>query len=123
MRKNEIMEQMTENEIHSYKEGLGELQHKMPELVGAYHQFTERCFEDGEISKKDKHLIALGISLYAQDEYCIHYHTKGCFDQGGNEKEILDVIGVAAAMGGGIAMSRGVQLVKEQLKEHTALKN
>lgn len=102
-------------ELFDYKEGLGEFQERMPELIRAYHQFTEQCFEEGEIPKKYKQLIALGISLYAQDEVCISYHTKGCLDQGCSEREILEAIGVSAAMGGGVAMSRGVQLVKDEL--------
>lgn len=110
---------VTEDELLAYKEGLGKLQQKMPELVHAYHQFTEQCFEEGEIPQKYKHLIALGISLYAQDEYCIQYHTKGCLDQGCSENEMLELIGVCAAMGGGVAMSRGVQLVKDQFQQET----
>lgn len=112
-----------QQELLEYKEGLGKFQQKMPELVHAYHQFTERCFEEGEIPQKYKHLIALGISLYAQDEYCIRYHTKGCLDQGCSESEMLELIGVCAALGGGVAMSQGVQLVKNQFHQPTTIPN
>ncbi|MCL6571770.1 MAG: carboxymuconolactone decarboxylase family protein [Bacillus sp. (in: Bacteria)] len=89
----------------------------MPELVSAYNEFTETCFEEGEITKKNKQLIALGISVHSQDEYCIIYHTKGCLDHGCSEKEIFEAIGVAAAIGGGAAMSQGVTLVQDCIEQ------
>jgi len=103
--------------IHDYKEGIGMFSEKMPEVVSAYHEFTERCFQKGKLSKKQKQLIALGISVYAQDEYCIIYHTKGCLEQGCSDEEILETVAVAAALGGGAAMSQGVTLVQETVDE------
>ncbi|MCM3718818.1 carboxymuconolactone decarboxylase family protein [Fictibacillus phosphorivorans] len=100
-----------------YKEGLGKYKENMPELTHAYNEFTRHCFKEGEISEKNKQLIALGISIYSQDEYCIIYHTKGCLDQGCSENEILEAVGVSAAFGGGAAMSQGVTLVQECINE------
>ena len=53
-------------------------------------------FSRGFFNKKRKQLIALGISLATQDEYCTIYHTKGCLDQGCSDKEILEACGVSA---------------------------
>ncbi|SDZ59948.1 alkylhydroperoxidase AhpD family core domain-containing protein [Evansella caseinilytica] len=100
-----------------YKEGLGVFQQKMPKIAQKYIDFTDVCFAEGELSQKQKQLIALGISVVAQDEYCIIYHTKGCMDQGCSEEEILEAIGVTAAFGGGAAMSQAVTLVQEALNE------
>ena len=58
--------------------------------------FSRGCF-----NKREKQLIALGISLATQDEYCTIYHTKGCLDQGCSDKEILEACGVSAAFAGG----------------------
>jgi AhpD family alkylhydroperoxidase len=105
------------NEIEAalldYKEGLGTFTQKMPELAQHYNAFTEACFKEGKLSQKDKQLIALGISIFSQDEYCIIYHTKGCLDQGATEEEILEVVGVTVAFGGGAAMSMAVTLVQD----------
>jgi AhpD family alkylhydroperoxidase len=105
------------NEIEAalldYKEGLGTFTQKMPELAQHYNAFTEACFKEGKLSQKDKQLIALGISIFSQDEYCIIYHTKGCLDQGATEEEILEAVGVTAAFGGGAAMSMAVTLVQD----------
>ncbi|WP_083888536.1 carboxymuconolactone decarboxylase family protein [Calidifontibacillus oryziterrae] len=82
----------TEDSLIKYKEGLGLFTQKMPEFARQYNAFTEECFKEGELTQKQKQLIALGISIHAQDEYCIIYHTKGCLDQGCSEQEILEAV-------------------------------
>jgi AhpD family alkylhydroperoxidase len=112
----------TEAALHDYKMGLGIFTEKMPELAEQYNTFTDHCFREGVLSKKEKQLIALGISLYSQDEYCIIYHTKGCLDQGCSEEEILEAIGVTAAFGGGAVMSQAVTLVQQSIQDLNQLK-
>ncbi|RWZ54907.1 carboxymuconolactone decarboxylase family protein [Halobacillus fulvus] len=102
----------TANYLHDYKEGMGIFSEKMPEVSHQFSQFSEACFKDGSLSQKEKQLIALGISIVAQDEYCMIYHTKGCVDQGASEQDILEACGVAAAFGGGAALSQAVTLVQ-----------
>jgi AhpD family alkylhydroperoxidase len=114
---------VTEEALLEYKEGLGRFQQKMPDIASHYQAFTEACFKDGKIAKKEKHLIALGISIYSQDEYCVIYHTKGCLDHGASEEEILEAVGVTAAFGGGAAMSQSVTLVQEAMAELNELKH
>jgi AhpD family alkylhydroperoxidase len=112
----------TEAALHEYKSGLGVFTQKMPEFAKHFNAFTEECFKEGALSQREKQLIALGISLYTQDEYCIIYHTKGCLDQGCSEQEILEAVGVTAAFGGGAAMSQAVTLVQECIEDLNQLK-
>ncbi|RBW71266.1 carboxymuconolactone decarboxylase family protein [Bacillus taeanensis] len=114
---------LTEAALHDYKEGLGLFTQKMPAIAEKFNAFTEACFKEGELSKKQKHLIALGIGIYAQDEYCIIYHTKGCLDQGCSEKEILEAVGVTGAFGGGAAMSQAVTLVQEAIHDLSSIQH
>ncbi len=107
----------TEQALHNYKVGMGTFSEKLPRLTETFNTFTEACFEEGSVSKKDKQLIALGISVVAQNEYCMIYHTKGCLDNGATEQEILEACGVSAAFGGGAAMSQSVTLVQECVQE------
>jgi AhpD family alkylhydroperoxidase len=109
----------SEAAIMDYKEGLGLFMKKMPNLAQHYNAFTEACFKEGVLSQKEKQLIALGISLYTQDEYCIIYHVKGCLDNGATEEEIYDAIGVSAAFGGGAVMSQAVTLVQDTIEDLT----
>lgn len=108
---------MSEAALLEYTEGLAVFTKKMPKLAKHYNAFKEACFKEGELAQKEKQLIALGIALFAQDEYCIIYHIKGCLDQGASEEEILEAVGVAAAFGGGAAMSQAVTLVQDALKD------
>ncbi|MDQ0298379.1 AhpD family alkylhydroperoxidase [Salibacterium salarium] len=108
---------MVQQALQEYKEGLSQFNEKIPHIARRYNAFTEACFAKGALSQKEKQRIALGISVFAQDEYCIIYHTKGCLDEGCSEKEILETIGVTAAFGGGAAMSQAVTLVQESIDE------
>ncbi|WP_349408397.1 carboxymuconolactone decarboxylase family protein [Pseudalkalibacillus sp. SCS-8] len=113
----------TEAALMDYKHGLGVFTEKMPDIARKYNAFTESCFKAGKLTKKEKQLIALGISIYSQDEYCIIYHTKGCLDQGCTEEEILESVGVCAAFGGGAAMSQSVTLVQEAISDLSQMKH
>ncbi|HET7578413.1 MAG TPA: carboxymuconolactone decarboxylase family protein [Bacillales bacterium] len=106
-----------------YKEGLGHFTEKMPDIAKSYSAFTEACFKEGALSQKQKQLIALSISVNAQDEYCIIYHTKGCLDQGCSEEEMLEAVAVSGAFGGGAAMSQSVTLVQEAIQEMSHMKH
>ncbi|GAA0369108.1 carboxymuconolactone decarboxylase family protein [Bacillus horti] len=113
----EYMESEVELWIQDYKEGLGQFEEKLPSIARSYMDFTGACFAAGDIDQKMKQLMALGISLYAQDEYCIVYHTNEAIHHGATEQEILEVIGVCAAIGGGAVMSQGVTLVQDCLAQ------
>lgn len=103
--------------LQDYKEGLGVFNERYPNLVASFNHFTEECFKADELDAKTKQLIALAIGVFANDEYCIIYHTKGALDQGASEAEILEAVGVAAALGGGTAMAQGVTLVQDAVQE------
>lgn len=107
----------TYQSLQHYKEGLGKFTQQIPEIAETYNAFTQACFQEGTLTKREKQLIALGISLAMQDEYCTIYHTKGCMDQGCSDKEVLEACGVAAAFAGGAAMSQAVTLVQECMEE------
>ena len=96
--------------ILDYKEGSSRMHERLPKVAQGYFDFTEACFEEGSISKKQKQLTALGISIYARDEYCIMYHTKAALELGITEEELMETIAISAALGGGAAFSQGVTL-------------
>lgn len=107
--------------ILQFKEGLAHLSHTLPTYAEKFNEFTEECFKEGAVSAKQKQLIALGISVQAQDEYCIIFHTKGCIDQGCTEQEIMETIAVSSAFGGGASISQGVTLVQSCINEFKPL--
>nr|WP_174495882.1 carboxymuconolactone decarboxylase family protein [Salirhabdus euzebyi] len=109
---------MQENQLENYfdqsilefKEGSARIKERLPEMTKGFFDFTDACFKEGEISAKQKQLMALAISIYSQDEYCIMYHTKGAVEHDASEEEIMETIAIAAALGGGAAFSQGVTL-------------
>ncbi|WP_217585802.1 carboxymuconolactone decarboxylase family protein [Lentibacillus saliphilus] len=96
--------------IYDYKEGSSRIESHLPKVAEGYFNFTEACFKEGAISQKHKQLTALSMSIYAKDDYCIIYHTKGAVEHGATEEEIMETIAVSAALGGGAAFSQGVTL-------------
>ncbi|MFC4618407.1 carboxymuconolactone decarboxylase family protein [Camelliibacillus cellulosilyticus] len=114
---------LTEAILMDYKDGTKELHQQLPRVADSYQTFTTACFDEGKLTQKQKQLIALGISLCLRDDTCIVYHTKGCLDQGCSEDEIFEAAGVAAALGGGSAISRGITLIQEAVQELGSIKH
>lgn len=100
-----------------YREGLQSFGRIMPDVMNAYTQFTTACFSEGALDRKQKHLMAMGISLFSGNEHCIVYHLEGALSEGASEKEIAETVAVAGAYGGGTTFSHGVILVNEVMEE------
>lgn len=101
----------------AYKYGIGQMEDRLPEVVDAYNRFTGACFREGNVSARNKQLIALGISLFANNEICTYYHVQEALSEGASEAEIMECAAVAAALGGGHALSQGVTRVRKALSE------
>lgn len=97
-----------ESVLKGYKESMGQFSELLPEVGSGFHTFTESCFADEALDGKQKQLIALAVSVYANDKTCMTFHAKGCADAGCTEQEVLEACGVAAALGSGAVMSRTV---------------
>jgi len=71
-----------------------------------YRKFSgmEQCtYKDGQLSRLQKELIAIGISVVIDCESCMEWHIKQAFDCGAGEAEIIEAIEVGIEMGGGPA--------------------
>jgi AhpD family alkylhydroperoxidase len=108
-----------DEKVDAYKVGLGQFNDALPNVVEAYHSFTAECFADRALSAKQKQLIALGIAMYANNEICTYYHVTEALSNGASAEEIMDAVAVAAAVGGGHAMSQGVTRVQQALSGGT----
>ncbi|TDL32480.1 carboxymuconolactone decarboxylase family protein [Jeotgalibacillus sp. S-D1] len=105
-------EHIHDEDVFTLKEAIGELSSKMPNIMKTYHTFTEECFKPGELSQKEKQLIALGVSLATQDEYCVHYHVTGCVDHDITPAQIREVAAVSAAVQAGAVMAQAATEVE-----------
>lgn len=63
----------------------------------------EKAFAEGALSKKNKELMALSISIVTKCEPCMEWHVQQAFLAGATDAEIFETIDVAIEMGGGPA--------------------
>ena len=63
----------------------------------------EATYSDGALPKKQKELIAVGISVVINCESCMQWHIEQAVEAGSNQAEILEAIEVGIEMGGGPA--------------------
>ncbi|HKK43802.1 MAG TPA: carboxymuconolactone decarboxylase family protein, partial [Bacteroidales bacterium] len=87
-----------------------------------YRAFTgmeQAAYSDGVLKKKNKELIAVGISVSINCESCMEWHIKQALDAGACEEEILEAIGVGIEMSGGpgTVSARFAMNVMEYYKE------
>jgi AhpD family alkylhydroperoxidase len=76
---------------------------KNSESYKAFVQLEEKTFSDGNLRKKFKELIALGISIVINCESCIEWHINEALKSGATFEEIIEAIEVGIEMGGGPA--------------------
>ena len=60
---------------------------------------------DGALSKKQKELIAVGISVVINCESCMQWHIEQAAKDGADQQQILEAIEVGIEMAGGPATS------------------
>jgi AhpD family alkylhydroperoxidase len=71
-----------------------------------YQSFVDmekNTYKDGQLSKLQKELIAIGISVVINCESCMEWHIKQALDGGALEQEIIEAIEVGIEMAGGPA--------------------
>jgi AhpD family alkylhydroperoxidase len=61
------------------------------------------AFSDGALKKKEKELIAIGISVRIDCESCMQWHIEQAAAAGATYDEILEAVDVGIEMGGGPA--------------------
>jgi len=63
----------------------------------------QHTFEDGALEKKQKELIALGISVHKNCEPCMEWHIHEALGSGAAREQIIEALEVGIEMGGGPA--------------------
>jgi AhpD family alkylhydroperoxidase len=73
------------------------------DVYKAFLQMEKATYQDGEISRKNKELIAIGISVVINCESCMQWHVEQAILCGATEREVIESIEVGIEMGGGPA--------------------
>jgi len=69
----------------------------------AFLEMEQAAFADGGLSKKQKELIAVGISVAKDCESCMQWHIEQAVAAGATFEEVFEAVEVAIEMGGGRA--------------------
>lgn len=88
----------------------GEIGEEAPELAGKFFDYYQAVFAEGELTEREKALIALAVAHAVQCPYCIDAYTTTCLEKGSNKAEMTEAIHVACAIRGGASLVHGVQM-------------
>ena len=81
-----------------------------PDLAKKFFDYYGAVFSEGELSEREKSLIALAVAHTIQCPYCIDAYTKACLEKGSNLTEMTEALHVATAIRGGASLVHGVQM-------------
>ncbi len=81
-----------------------------PELASKFFDYYNSVFAEGELTEREKSLIALAVAHAVQCPYCIDAYTQTCLEKGSNSDEMMEAIHVAVAIRGGASLVHGVQM-------------
>jgi 4-carboxymuconolactone decarboxylase len=93
-------------------EGFGDIGKDAPGLADKFFEYYGAVLAEGELSGRDKALIALAVAHAVQCPYCIDAFTKTCLEKGSNLSEMTEAVHVAAAIRGGATLVHGIQMRK-----------
>ncbi len=83
-----------------------------PELAKKFFDYYGAVFAEGELTEREKALIALAVAHAIQCPYCIDAYTSSCLEKGSNLGEMTEAVHVANAIRGGASLVHGVQMRK-----------
>jgi AhpD family alkylhydroperoxidase len=66
-------------------------------------QMEQATYSDGDLSKKQKELIAVGVSVVINCESCMEWHITQAAAAGATMRETLEAVEVGMELGGGPA--------------------
>ncbi|MDD7770110.1 arsenosugar biosynthesis-associated peroxidase-like protein [Suipraeoptans intestinalis] len=81
-----------------------------PELARAFFDYYGKVFAEGELTAREKSLIALAVAHSIQCPYCIDAYTNDCLNKGVSQAQMTEAIHVATAIRGGASLVHGVQM-------------
>ncbi len=67
----------------------------------AFLEMEQAAFADGALSKKNKELIAVGISVATDCESCMQWHIEQAAASGASERQVFEAVEIGIEMAGG----------------------
>jgi alkylhydroperoxidase/carboxymuconolactone decarboxylase family protein len=88
----------------------GEIAQDTPELAKKFFDYYASVFDEGELTEREKALIALAVAHTIQCPYCIDAYSQACLEKGSNLSEMTEALHVAVAIRGGASLVHGIQM-------------
>jgi 4-carboxymuconolactone decarboxylase len=82
----------------------------VPELAKKFFEYYGAVFAEGDLTEREKSLIALAVAHTVQCPYCIDAFTQACLEKGSNLAEMTEALHVVTAIRGGASLVHGVQM-------------
>ena len=91
----------TRKKAHSFYSGKSK-------VYQSFIDMEQNTYKDGKLSKLQKELIAIGISVVTDCESCMEWHIKQALDDGATEDEIIESVevGIEMSVGKGTVSAR-----------------
>ena len=89
-----------------------EIGKESPELAKKFFDYYCAVFAEGELTEREKALIALAVAHTVQCPYCIDAYTRACLEKGSNAAEMTEALHVVTAIRGGASLVHGMQMRK-----------
>lgn len=81
-----------------------------PDLAKKFFDYYGAVFAEGELTEREKALIALAVAHAIMCPYCIEAYSQACLEKGSNPAEMTEAVHVATAIKGGAALVHGIQM-------------
>lgn len=85
-------------------------------LAAKFFDYYGEVFKEGDLTAREKSLIALAVAHTVQCPYCIDAYTIDSLEKGATEKAMMEAIHVAAAIRGGASLVHGVMMMNKAKK-------
>jgi len=79
-------------------------------LAEKFFDYYNAVFSEGELTEREKSLIALAVAHTVQCPYCIDAFTQACLEKGSNLAEMTEAVHVVTAIRGGASLIHGIQM-------------
>jgi AhpD family alkylhydroperoxidase len=101
------------NDYPKYRTELQQLAAKLGRDISSpmsgFGSLHKAAVADGVLNRKTKELMAVAIAIAARCGGCIAYHVHDAIRAEATREEVVETIGVAILMGGGLAMIYGCE--------------
>lgn len=94
----------------------GDIEEWNEDLAKKFFDYYGSVFKDGELSAREKALIALAVSHVIQCPYCIDAYTDDSLQKGASEGMMMEAVHVGAAIKAGAALVHATQMMGKAKK-------